>query len=144
MIELKLKEREIARLTELARVLIPATDRMPAADGVADFDALLRTAVKASAVTAAELRSALGALPATLDWDGTRAFAAAEPARFELLAQLVTGAYLMARPVLERLGFPLETDRRHPAGPEEFLEEYETGVLEPVITRGQRWRDPRR
>ena len=45
----------------------------------------------------------------------------------------------MAPAVLQKLGYPLS--REHPAGMEDFLAEYETGVLDAVIGRGPRYRD---
>lgn len=141
MTDAKLDTEDIAQLTDLARVLIPGTVRMPSVDAVGKFAELISSAVKAAGVTEPEMRELLEMLPPNIDWASARSLAAAQPAQFETLAQLVTGAYLMAPLVLERLGFP--TERRFPAGPEEFADEYETGILDPVVARGPRFRDPR-
>jgi hypothetical protein len=141
MTEAKLNAHEIGRLSDLARVLIPGTEKMPPVDDLDNFAELLVSGVKAIGLTDAELRALLETLPPDISWESMRAFSAARPVSFEPLAQLVTGAYLMAPQVLNGLGFP--TERRFPAGPEEFADEYETGILDPVVNRGAHFRDPR-
>ncbi len=89
----------------------------------------------------ADLLAALAGVPESDALADAKAYAAADPARFDIAATIASGAYFMSPMVLERLGYPLE--RRHPAGVEEFAEEYETGILDPVIARGPRFRDPR-
>ncbi len=133
-------DEQIARLRALAAVLIPATAEMPAADALPAFDALLRTAVRACGYSGTDIALSLDALPATLDWDSVAAFAAGEPDVFAIASTLVSAAYYMAPPVLEKLKFPRE--RQHPAEVEEFVEEYETGILDAVTARGPRFRDP--
>ncbi len=130
----------IARLRALAGVLIPATAEMPAADALADIDALLRTAVRACGYPPGEIALALDAIPQPIDWVGAKAFAAGRPDAFAIAGTLASAAYYMAPPVLGKLKFPIE--RRHPAEVEEFVEEYETGILDAVIERGPRFRDP--
>ncbi len=132
---------DLSKLAALARVLIPGTDKMPAVDGIAGFDALLRRAIKAAALTEAEIAAMLAALPAALDWDTAKALSAAKPAEFEMASTIASGAYLLAPEVLQCLGFP--TERRFPAGPMDFADEYETGIVDEVVARGQRWVDPR-
>ncbi len=133
--------RDLSKLRTLARVLIPGTDKMPSVDQIADFDALLVRAVKATALTDAEIGAVLDAIPVSLDWDSAKAFSKAAPALFETASTLASGAYLLAPEVLAALRFP--TERRFPAGPMDFADEYETGIVEPVIAHGQRWVDPR-
>jgi Arc/MetJ family transcription regulator len=135
-------QRDLNKLQALARVLIPGTDKMPAVDQIAGFDALLARAVKATALTDTELGAVLDALPASLDWDAAKALAKAQPALFETASTLASGAYLLAPEVLAALRFP--TERRFPAGPMDFADEYETGIVDPVIAHGQRWVDPRK
>lgn len=142
MSDLALKASDTAKLRALALVLIPGTATMPAIGALPSFDALLVTAVKACGYPDALLRQALDALPADVDWAGAKNFHAAERELFEPLSVLVSAAYYMAPEVLAMLKFP--TDRRHPAGSEEFLEEYETGMLDPVVERGPRYRETER
>ena len=137
-----LNDADIEKLTRLAAVLIPATATMPAAPDVAGYTTLLRTSVRACGYEAAELRAALDAIPAGADFAIAKAWAAADRVHFDMASVIVSGAYYMAPAVLEKLGYP--TERRHPAGPEEFLEEYETGVVDAVVARGPFWRDPRK
>lgn len=133
-------DEQIARLRALAAVLLPGTAEMPAADALPTFDALLRTAVRACGYSGAEIAMSLDALPETLDWDTTKTFAAGEPDVFAIASTLVSAAYYMAPPVLRTLKFPIE--RQHPAEVEDFVEEYETGILDAVTERGPRFRDP--
>lgn len=133
--------RDLSKLQALARALIPGTDTMPPVDQIAGFDALLARSVKAMALTDAEIGAVLDAIPARLDWDTAKSFSKAQPALFETASTLASGAYLMAPEVLAALRFPIE--RRFPAGPMDFADEYETGIVEPVLARGQSWVDPR-
>lgn len=133
--------RDLSKLATLARVLIPGTPKMPSVDQIAGFADLLARAVKATALSDREIDAVLAALPATLDWDAAKAFSTAEPALFETAATIASGAYLLAPEVLAALRFP--TERRFPAGPMDFADEYETGIVDPVIAHGPRWVDPR-
>jgi hypothetical protein len=141
MTDLTLDARNVATLTRYACVLIPGTARMPAATEIEDFGNLLQSAVKACGYALADVQAALEGMSSVTDLESAKVFAAADPARFEIASTIVSGAYFMSPVVLDRLGYP--TERRHPAGPEEFLDEYETGILEPVMARGARFRDPR-
>lgn len=134
-------QHDLSKLAALARVLIPGDGKMPAAAGVAGFDALLRRAIKAAALTEAETAAMLEAIPANVDWAAAKAFSAANPAQFETASTIASGAYLLAPEVLASLGFP--TERRFPAGPMDFAEEYDTGIVDEVVARGQKWVDPR-
>lgn len=141
MSDITLEDGDIERLKGLADVLIPGTATLSAPSALSNFERLLRSAVKACGYPDVDLRSALDAIPPNADWDSTRAFATANQAGFDIVSVIVSGAYFMSPVVLGALGYPLE--RRHPAGPEEFADEYETGILDPVINRGPRFRDPR-
>ncbi len=130
----------IAGLRALAAVLIPGTAGMPSIDELPAFDALLRTAVRACGYPAADLAASLDAIPQAIDWDAAKAFASAQPGAFAIASTLASAAYYMAPPVLGKLRFPIE--RQHPAEVEEFVDEYETGILDAVTGRGPRFRDP--
>lgn len=132
---------DLSKLAALARVLIPGTDKMPSAASIAGFDALMRRAIKAAALTEAEIAAMLDALPAEIDWGAAKALSSEKPAEFEMASTIASGAYLLAPEVLSCLGLP--TERRFPAGPMDFAEEYETGIVDEVVARGQRWVDPR-
>jgi hypothetical protein len=141
MTDVALDTKDLARLAALAEILIPGTDAMPAPRMIDGFEALLKSAVVACGLSKEEIQSALDKMPAKLDWETVRKYAAQDSAHFESLALIAGGAYLMAPAVLEKLGFP--ADRRNPAGAMEAADEYETGILEPVINRGPCFRDPR-
>ena len=131
---------QIASLRALAIVLIPGTVEMPAIDALPNFETLLRTAVRACGYPPMDIAASLDAIPQAIDWDSARTFASAHPDAFAIASMLATAAYYMAPPVLEKLKFPIQ--RQHPAEVEEFMEEYETGILDVVTERGPRFRDP--
>lgn len=132
---------DLRRLRSLAAVLLPESGEMPGIGRLEGFDALLQRAVKACGYPEETLRQALDRLADAIDWESARALKRERPQHFDPLSVLVSAAYYMAPEVLAKLKFP--TDRRHPAGVEEFLEEYETGILDPVIERGPRFRPTR-
>ena len=132
--------KDFGKLVDLAEVLISGTTEMPATGQIAEFESLLRRAVKASGYSDVELRAALDAIPDRSDWSSCKSFAKSEPGKFKIASTLVSAAYYMSREVLDRLKFPI--GRKYPAADDEFLNEYETGILDPVIARGPRYRDP--
>lgn len=137
-----LNAEEFDRLRRLANLLLPATAKLPAVGSVAGYDTLVATAIDAASVALGDVRSALAALPVHLDWPAMRRFAEAQPKHFENLALIASGSYVMSPEVLTRLGFPAE--RRNPAGAMDAADEYETGILDPVVNRGPVFRDPRK
>jgi hypothetical protein len=132
---------ELARIKEIADLLMPATADLPAAGNTKSFDGLINLAVKASAIPLDQIQEALAALPQRLDWKAIQDFASAKPMHFETLSVITSGAYVMSPEVLQHLGFP--ADRRNPAGQMDAADEYETGILDPVVNRGSVFRDPR-
>ena len=137
-----LNDGDIAKLIRFAAVLIPATGKMPAVTSIPGYAGLLQTAAKACHYTNAEVRSVLDAIPAEPNLANAEAWFKADPARFDMASVIVSGAYYMSRDVLDRLDYPAE--RQHPAGVEEFADEYATGVLDAVIARGPCFVDPRK
>ena len=140
MSDLQATETDVERLVALARVLIPGTAEMPAAPEIAGYEKLLRRAVKACGYLEPELQAALNAIPENADMASARAFSVTTPETFKVASTLISAAYYMAPDVLGRLKFPI--DRKHPAADDEFANEFESGILDPVIARGQRYRDP--
>lgn len=125
----------LKRLGALAAALIPGAGDLP------DLDRWLDRALRAGGWPPPVLAAALAALPDDIDFEGARAFAAAEPDHFAVLSTLASAAWFMAPQVLRGLGFP--EDRRNPAGIEDFLTEFETGIFEPMLSRAPMFRDPR-
>jgi hypothetical protein len=139
MSDLVLSGAEVERLRLLASVLIPGHGKLPPAGSLEGFAQLLGVAVKACGYADRDIRAALDAIPEQPGWESVRAWSSADPAGFNIAATLSSGVYFMSPVVLGILGYP--TERRHPAGVEDAANEYETGVLEPVIARGRRWRE---
>jgi hypothetical protein len=127
------------RLARLAAALIPAARDMPAAYDVAGFSTLITNAARASGYTDQQVAAAVEGIPASCDLASAEAFAKTEPANFHIASTLVSAAYFMAPEILDKLGFP--ADRRQPAEVEDFVNEYETGILDAVTERGPRYRD---
>jgi hypothetical protein len=130
-----------ARLAELTAVLIEPAKSLPAPAAIEGFADLIGVAARAAGVGEAEVAGAVAQLPAQLDAESVRRFSVDSPAAFETLSVICAGAYTMAPAVLESLGFP--RDRQNPAGPMDAADEYETGILEPVVNSGRTFRDPR-
>lgn len=125
----------LARLRALARALIPGAGDLP------DLDRWLGRALQSGGWPPPVLEAALAALLEDIDFDGARALATGRPEDFAVLSTLVSAAYFMAPQVLRGLGFP--EDRRNPAGIEDFVAEFETGIFEPMLSRDPMFRDPR-
>ena len=140
MTSMALGEKDIEDLVRLAKVLIPPTAIMPGVDAIERYEDLLRSAVRACGHPEDQIRAAIGRIPADGKWDSAKAFASEAPGLFHIASEMVSAAYYMAPAVLKALNFP--TDRRQPAGQEEFADEYLTGILNAVIERGPRFRDP--
>jgi hypothetical protein len=140
MSDILLSDLDATKLMHLASVLIPGTPDMPAVSALEDFDGLIRTAVRGCGYPRSAIAAALTEIPVGIDWETAEAFAQREPKLFQVASTLASAAYYMARPVLDRLGFP--PTRQNPADLEEFVDEYETGILDVVTERGPRYRDP--
>jgi len=133
---------QVARLRDLAVVLLPGGKDRPAPTAIDDFDGLLARAIAASGQSPATIAAACAAIPESLDWDGARRLAEAYPDQFGVASRLACAAYYMSREALDALGFP--QSRENPAEVSDFVEEMETGVFDPVIASKPRFRDDRR
>jgi hypothetical protein len=138
MSRLSINDEAAKVLIGLARVLIPGTGKMPSIEQLPMFESLIQVAVKACGYTDEQIDAAIKHVPADVTWESAKLYSEQALADFNVAATLVSAAYLMAPPVLESLNFPV--DRKHPAEMEEFLEEYDTGILEAVTDRGPRFR----
>lgn len=133
-----LSDPERDQLYSLASVLIPASPTMPAADQVEDMGLLLGRATAACGYPSEAIAQALAKLPGVIDWDSVRRYAAQFPQDFAILSTIASGAYYMAADVLGKLGFP--GSRQQPAEMEEFVNELESGIFEPVMVRAPLFR----
>ncbi len=128
-------------LVALTAVMIEPAGSLPAPTAIEGFADLIRVAVKAACISEEELSAAVEQLPDRLDIASVRRFAEQSPTEFETLSVICAGAYTMAPVVLRSLGFP--ADRQNPAGQMDAADEYETGILEPVLNLGRSFCDPR-
>lgn len=131
----------LSRLSALAAVLIPPKGDKPGAADIADLDRWLTRAIRACGYKETDLQAALDGLASHSTLVTAEALASAEPEAFAMLSTLVSAAYFMSPEVLTGFGFP--QDRRNPAGVEDFMAEFETGIYEPVLAREPMFRDPR-
>ena len=115
---------------------------MPAIDQLPMFESLIQVAVKSCGYTDEQIELAISNIPGDVDWVSAKKYSEEMAESFNIAATLASAAYLMAPPVLEGLKFP--TDRRHPADVEDFLQEYDTGILEDVTNRGPKFRHTER
>jgi hypothetical protein len=128
---------ELSILRSIADVLIPATGESPAATAEPEYDRFLGVALDARAdgfdsvvEILADLTDATGA-----DIDkALRALHANQPKKFQVLSAVITGAWLLAPAVRDRVGYPGQA--RRPARLEEAVDQISDGILDPVVARG--------
>lgn len=138
MTTLQQKSLDTTRLRQLSEVLIPSDGNMPCASEIEDLNKWLERAIRSCGYSAQDQRAALDALPDDINWENVKAFSVSNLASFAILSTLVSAAYYMSPPVLAKLGYP--EDRRNPADAEEFLQEYETGVFDKMMSRAPHYR----
>jgi hypothetical protein len=138
-VTINLSDRE--RLIRIGDALIPAGQAFPQFGNVRDIHALLERAASACGYAPEVIEGALQALGEIKGLGDARRFHDYRPEHFAVLSLIVSGAYYMSPDVLALMDYPVE--RRHPAGMEEFLEEYETGIVDPVVNRGPQYVDPK-
>ena len=135
----ELTSEEAATLRRVAGALIPAgdADGEIAADTIADFDALAQEALAIMDPAFDSITDALEQLQHVRDdelFAWLRGLDQQEPNLFYSLSLLVTSIYLYSPEVEAELGYP--HPHRNPAPENQFVEELETGLLNPVIERG--------
>jgi hypothetical protein len=138
MTRIELEETQLTQMASLAAVLIPGTSTMPAVGELANYETFLRRAVRACGYETNDLLDAVNAIPQEPTWDSVSTWASEEPARFAIASQLVSSAYYMTPTALKGLGYPVE--RRQPAKPDDFAEEFMTGILDPILESELRFR----
>ena len=139
MIGARLSDEQFDRALRLATTLYPRTVDMPSPADIDRYATLLQKAITACGVPPLEIETAFSGIPETPTWNDARAFAAAVPSSFRIVSMLISAAYYMVPEVLACLRYPI--DRQHPADVEEFVSEYETGILDAVIERGPCYRN---
>ena len=136
---IRLEAEELSRLARFASILIPGNEQMPAAGKLAGYEARIEAAVAACGHSDSDLSDAISRVATVGDWAGAQQLASSNSRQFFMMSTLVSVAYFMHPTILEQLGYPVE--RQHPAEVEDFLHEYETGILDPVVEAAPRYRD---
>jgi hypothetical protein len=127
-----------AVLAALADVLVPAAEGMPAASEVRVHERWIDRALAARPDLEDELLATLEAAAGREPAAEVERLRTREPARFEALSLLVTGAYYLHPRVRKLIGYPGQ--RRNPAYPDEAEWYLRDGLLDPVIGRGPIYR----
>ncbi|MGD9854717.1 MAG: hypothetical protein AB7U20_07170 [Planctomycetaceae bacterium] len=123
---------ERALLAGLADVLIPAGDGMPSASRAAAAGKWLDAVLTARPDLADGLKNVLAKARDHDPADIVSELCANDPAAFELLAEVVSGAYFMNPDVQRALGYAGQSPQ--PIDPR--VDYMEDGLLESVIRRG--------
>ncbi|GGF33905.1 hypothetical protein [Subtercola lobariae] len=140
MSEIELSERDVTDLKTFAGILIPGSDSLPTIDRLPAYEGLLRAAVAACGYSDDLIRAAIDLLPINMTWQSIEAYESEYPTSFATLAVLVSASYYMSPRVLAGLSYPV--NRRQPARPDEFAEEFATGILDVMLEREPFFRDP--
>lgn len=130
-----------ATFAALADVLLPATDDLPAPSSIDVSGRLLDRALAARPDLAEPLEAILATAAGSDPADEARRLHASAPEAFATLALLVTGAYYLSPKTRRRIGYPGQ--KADPAADDEADYWLRDGLLDPVVARGPRWRDPR-
>lgn len=134
----RIDEAHRGTLADLADVLVPAAEGMPAASeaGVAGagLDQVLAARPDLRATLEGLLAGAAGADPRA----EVNRLAAEAPDAFATLALVVTGGYYLDPEVRRRIGYPGQVP--NPAAPGEAEHDLRGGLLDPVLARGPLYR----
>jgi hypothetical protein len=125
-----------ALLARLGDVLIPASDRMPSASQADVSGRWLDAVLAARPDLAPRLRDVLGKARGRDPSETMASFRQHDPAAFEVLAEIVPGAYFMNPDVRRAIGYDGQVPRPMDPRPD-YMED---GLLESVIRRGPIYR----
>jgi hypothetical protein len=132
----ELTHREVETLRLVADTLIPARGDAPAASVGPEFLAKVSIALDARADAFEDIVLLLNELstiaPVHL-WTELRLLHERQPSRFQALSTVVAGAWLLTSNVRDRIGY--HGQRVDKARPEDVVDEFETGILDPVMNR---------
>jgi hypothetical protein len=130
---------ERAVLARIADTLIPANGDAPAASTEPGFWEALSTAMAARADAFEDIVAALDELNASANlWNALRSLEGEEPSTFQALSAVIAGAWLLTPGVRNRIGY--HGQQAVKAGLEEAADEISSGILDPVLERGDtRW-----
>lgn len=135
----RLSEAERSRLAEFADELIPGGSGLPSASGAEVHLSWVDRVLAARPDLVGVVRSSIAATGSPADvLAGLRS---SDSARFDDLAYVVSGAYLINPRVRRILGYPTGKPVRNPALPDEADAYLEDGILEPVLGRGPIYRE---
>lgn len=132
-----LTDEETAALLRIADCLIPESGPNPRASAARDYLSYLQLALAARTDVFENLVAsarALGDVGTDDLWSALRQMWVDDRTAFDQLSAVLAGAYFMTPQVKELIGYPGQ--HRDAAGFEDFANELETGILDPVLERG--------
>lgn len=128
-----LSDTDIARLVEVAVVLLPGDESAPAAAALPDLGPLIARALKAIGREAEDVQRGLGLLPDPIGWESLERFSDQHAQEFEVISATVAGAYFMSPTALDAIGYP-HGPRKAPRN-DLAADQLSSGVLEPMLMR---------
>lgn len=133
-LEAGLDEARRATLAALADVLVPAADGLPSASEADPAGKWLARALAARPDLVPALEAVLEAARGREPAEEARRLSEEDPAGFDALATIVSGAYYMNVKVRKRIGYPGQ--KPSPPYPDEAEYYLRDGLLDPVVARG--------
>ena len=134
---------EVHKLLKVADVMLPGAEGMPSLSSVNEInDAIekilsfrpdLVRALKVAVETLNVENFELADLPSLLE---------SNPAAYEALTTVVAASYYHTEEVKELIGYPGQVPKTY--DPFAYVEWIQAGLLDPVVSRGEIWRDPRK
>ena len=131
---------DVARLEELADVMLPAAHGMPSASEVEAVTSHLEEVLGWRDDLRQPLIDALAALdPATFTVERLSAFLAEDVGSYTALTTVVAACYYLSPVVRDTIGYPGQVAKTY--DPFAYTEWVAEGLLDPVVERGPIWRE---
>ena len=131
---------DVARLEELADVMLPAAHGMPSASEVGAVASYLDQVLGWRNDLRQPLVQALAALdPASFSMERLSAFLREDEDAYAALTTVVAACYYLSPVVRDRIGYPGQVAKTF--DPYAYTEWVAEGLLDPVVERGPIWRE---
>ena len=131
---------DIARLEELADIMLPAAHGMPSASEVGAVSLYIDEVLGWRSDLRQPLAEALAALdPTTFTVEALSAFLSEDEAAYAALTTVVAACYYLSPVVRDRIGYPGQVAKTY--DPFAYTEWVADGLLDPVVERGPIWRE---
>ena len=139
---IELDQRLISHLTSIADVMLPETAQMPSVSGTGSFESSLLKVLDSRPDLAKGLKIAIDLLPnETFQLSDLDELLNKDPDAYTALTTVVAASYYQVKEVKVRIGYPGQVPKTY--DPYAYVEWVQEGLLDPVVERGQIWKDPR-